>query len=103
VTVGGIGGALLVTGVIVGVVAHGHYNDAIKNCAMTDKGPVCDPTSYQHAVDAGSLADVGTVFGAVGVAALAAGAIVYFTAPRDVIVAPTASGQAAGLAISGRF
>ena len=39
----------------------------------------------------------------IGIAAIAAGVVVYVTAPKDLVVSPMASNQTAGLAISGRF
>jgi tetratricopeptide (TPR) repeat protein len=100
----GAGGLItLAVGVGLGIKASSDYDNAVKNCTMTGDQPVCDATSYSAARSAGSLADAGTVVGAVGVAAIVAGAIVYFTAPRDLVVSPTASARSAGLAISGTF
>lgn len=104
--VGGAGAAALVGGIAVGLVARGDYNDAIdpKNgCVTTGSGLTCPAAQRQKALDAGSLADVGTVLGVVGVAALATGIVLYATAPKDLAVTPMASNQSAGVAISGRF
>jgi len=104
--VGGAGAAALLGGIAIGFVAHGDYNDAIdpKNGCTTANGQlVCPAAQRQKALDAGSLADVGTVIGAVGVAALVTGIVLYATAPKDLAVTPMASNQTAGVAISGRF
>lgn len=104
--VGGAGAATLVGGIAVGLVARGNYNDAVdpKNgCVTTSSGLSCPAAQRQKALDAGSLADVGTVLGAVGVAALVTGIVLYATAPKDLAVTPMASNQSAGVAISGRF
>jgi hypothetical protein len=102
-TITAIGGASLVTGVVLGVVARSKYNGAFPDhCTNKDK-PVCDHAGYTTTTDAITLANVGTVFAAVGVGAIIAGGIVYFTAPKEFVVTPTASGQGAGISISGTF
>ena len=105
-TLGGIGAASFVTGVLLGYVAKRKYDDAIAgNCEMPDpdRPRACNPEGYRGTNSAIMVANVGTVVGTVGVAMVAAAAVVYFTAPRDVVVTPTASTQSAGLAVVGRF
>ncbi|HET9993273.1 MAG TPA: hypothetical protein VFQ65_32275 [Kofleriaceae bacterium] len=104
--VGGAGVVALATGIVIGLAANSDYNDAIdpKNgCVTINSQLTCPAAQRQKALDAGSLADLGTVIGAVGVAALATGIVLYATAPKDLAVTPMASNQSAGLAISGRF
>ena len=99
----GIGGAGVVTGVVLGLVARSQYNSAFPTHCMNTSKPVCDPSGYTTTTDAITLANAGTVIGIVGVAAVAAGAIVWFTAPKDIVVAPAASGQGGGISVSGTF
>ena len=104
--VGGAGVVALATGIAIGFVAKSDYDDAIdpKNgCVMNGSQLTCPAAQRQKALDAGSLSDIGTVIGAVGIAALATGIVLYATAPKDLAVTPMASNQTAGLAISGRF
>jgi hypothetical protein len=99
----GGGGALLVTGVVIGLVARSKYDSAFPAHCTNMSHPVCDPTGYSTTTDAITLANVGTVVGLVGVAGVVAGAVVWYTAPRDIVVAPVASGQSAGISVSGTF
>lgn len=99
----GLGGAALVGGVVVGLVARSHYNSAFPTHCMDTSKPVCDPTGYATTSDAITLANAGTVISIVGAAAIVTGAVVWFTAPKDIVVAPAASGQGAGISVSGTF
>ncbi|MEO8554783.1 MAG: tetratricopeptide repeat protein [Kofleriaceae bacterium] len=99
----GIGGAGLVTfgaSVVMGFKARSDSQAA--KCPFVPGG-YCEPDGRQRANDAVALADLGTIVGTVGVVALAAGVVLYVTAPKDLVVAPMASNQTAGVAISGRF
>jgi tetratricopeptide (TPR) repeat protein len=71
-------------------------------CAGTVDG-YCGAEGRALANDAVHLADVGTVVGTIGAVVMAAGVVIYVTAPKDLVVAPMASNQTAGVAISGRF
>ncbi|HEY0255479.1 MAG TPA: hypothetical protein VGC41_28315 [Kofleriaceae bacterium] len=104
-TLAGVGGAAIITSVVIGVVANGNYGDATKDCSKDVNGtPQCPALQAKQARDAGSLADTGTVFAIAGVALAAAGVVTYLVWPKeDLVVAPTATNQSAGLAISGRF
>lgn len=100
------GGVLaLGTSVVVGLVARGRANDA----ACTDDPPfVCDtPAAARQLADAQRLADVATGVAIGGAVLVAAGAIVFATAPRDrerpVTVSPLAGGETLGIAVRGRF
>jgi tetratricopeptide (TPR) repeat protein len=103
-TLGGVGAASLVTGIIIGVTARSRYNAEFDNgnCEK-DSPPRCISDGYTNQNNAIALANIGTVFGIGGLALIAGGAVVFLTAPRDVVVIPTATAQAGGLAVVGRF
>src|SRR5512143_835447 len=103
-TLGGVGAASLATGVVMGLVGRSRYNAQIDNgnCSNTSP-PVCNPDGYKVQGEAITLANVGTVFGIAGLAMIAGGAIVFLTAPRDLVITPTASTQSAGLTVVGTF
>lgn len=102
--VGGVGVAGLGAGVVIGVLAKGKYDDAIA-AHCPGNPPVCDATGVAEVDDARSLGTLGTLVGGVGVAAIAAGAVLWLTAPgtRTVEITPTASADGAGVTVSGRF
>jgi hypothetical protein len=103
-TLGGLGGASLLTGVVVGVMARSAYNDQFDNGrCINNSPPLCDSEGYKAQRDAITRANIGTVFALGGLALLGAGAVVFVTAPKDVVVIPTASAEAGGLAVVGRF
>lgn len=103
-TLGGVGAASLVTGIIIGLTARSRYNAEFDNGnCVKGSPPMCIPTGRDNQNDAIALANIGTVFGVGGLALLAGGAVVFLTAPRDVVVIPTATAQAGGLAVVGRF
>lgn len=103
-TLGGAGVASLTTGVLMGLVARSRYNDQFTsgNCVDTSP-PQCNPDGYKEQSNAVTLANVGTVFGIAGLAMIAGGAVVFLTAPRDLVITPTASAQSAGLTVVGTF
>jgi hypothetical protein len=99
----GGGGVAVVTGVVLGLVARSHYNSAFPAHCTDMSKPMCDPSGFSTTSSAITLANAGTVISVVGIAALAAGAVVWYTAPKDIVVAPAASGQGAGISVSGTF
>jgi hypothetical protein len=102
--VGGAGALALITGVIVGVKAKGDYNAQIDNANCTDDSPpMCNDAGFAAQNDAVSLANVGTGFGVAGIVLVGAGAALFLTAPRDVVVTPTATASSAGISVVGRF
>lgn len=103
-TLGALGGASLVAGVITGVVAKSRYEAEIEsgNCTSTNP-PVCNAEGFRNANDAVRLGNISTVLAVGGLIVIGAGAAVYLTAPRDLVVIPTASAEAGGLAVVGRF
>jgi hypothetical protein len=102
--VAGVGAGVFLGGVIIGLVAKSKYSTATKNCMTDASGTLrCDQMHFDDAQSAGNLADVGTIVGSIGLAAVVGGAVLYLTAPKDFVVTPMASGQTAGVAISGKF
>lgn len=101
--IGGVGVAGLVAGVITGVMARSSYEKVVNPCGATASpcNPSAGPSQFRSARD---LAAASSVTLLTGVAALGAGAIVFFTAPKSkttVGMGPAAEG--AGLSIAGRF
>lgn len=104
IVVGVVGIAGLATGIVGGIVASSNANDLKAACGS---GPTCDPSNqgtHDSAVTWATVSDVAFIAGG---AALAAGAVIYLTAPRDtgavssVGIAPAARGT--GLSLVGRF
>jgi hypothetical protein len=103
--IGGAGVAGIVVGVIASLAAKARYDDASNSC----NGNVCaTASSVEQLNSAASMARVATVSLVAGAAALAGGAIVFFTAPRPKTTSAPTLGlgpavQGAGLAVAGRF
>jgi hypothetical protein len=100
--VGGVGIAALGVGAIFGVLAKGDRSDYQKHCGSNIGAPsgFCDATGLEGHDRAASRATLATVFLVGGGVALAAGAAVFFTAPRasaEVGIAP------GGAVVRGRF
>jgi len=106
-TIGGIGAASLVTGVLLGVYANNKYQAQLEgpnpNCMKTDGVSTCNGDGYRAQNDAITVAKVGTGFGIGGVLLLGGAAVVFLTAPKDLVVVPTATASSGGLAVVGRF
>jgi hypothetical protein len=91
--------------VIVGIAAKAKYDDASSSC----NGNVCPTVSgVEQLNSAASMARAATVSLGAGAAALAGGAIVFFTAPKPKSSSAPTLGlgpavQGAGLAVAGRF
>jgi tetratricopeptide (TPR) repeat protein len=99
----GIGGAGVVAfGASIAMGFKARSDSQAAKCPNQPDG-YCGLEGRQQANDAVALADLGTIVGTVGIVALAAGVVIYVTAPKDLVVAPMASNQTAGVAISGRF
>lgn len=104
----GIGAGGLVataTGLVLGLQARSKWDSASAHCSATN---VCDEAGATINRDARKLGNVGTVVGAVGVAALVAGAAIYFTAPAARSVTEHARIDVVpmgrvGVAVVGRF
>jgi len=98
--VGGIGVVGLGVSAGFAVVAKNKYNDSLSSCLSTDHD-LCNPQGLQRRGDARTAGDAATVALGLGAAALAAGGILWFTAPRRsndapehaaVAIAPTIGG-----------
>jgi len=101
----GGGVAAVGVGVILGLTAKSSYDRAFHDGHCDRATLVCDDAGQAATDRARTRGTIGTVIGAVGLAAIAAGVIVYVTAPvaRDTAIVPTASDEGAGLALIGRF
>jgi hypothetical protein len=101
VVTAGVGVAGLLVGGVLGLRAKSTYDDsnAFDHCLPDNE---CDAAGKQDRSSAFSLATGSTVAMALGAAAVAGGAVLYFTAPRDALVsvAPTARGAVVGAVIT---
>ena len=62
-----------------------------------------DDTGFKAQNDAVSLANVGTALGIGGGVLVGAGVVLFLTAPKDVVVTPTATASSGGISVVGRF
>jgi hypothetical protein len=102
--VGASGVAVLGAGVVIGLVARSHYNDA--NARYCHGMLTCDDQAGADEVDSAKrLGNVGTVVGAVGVAGIATGVVLYLVAPeaRRPTVSLDARPGFTGLTVGGSF
>lgn len=108
----GLGAAGVVAvgvGAVFGVKANSKYSDATKLCGSSLECPAASYDADKKLVsDARSSATLSTVLVGTGIAAIAAGAIVYFTAPRmreqrTAHLVPVPQDGGAGLALTGTF
>ena len=93
--IGGLGIVGLAVSAGLAVVAKNKYNDSVPNCPSADHR-MCNPQGLQQRGDALSAGDAATVAFGLGAAALVAGGLLWFTAPRGV---GSASGRT-GIALS---
>jgi hypothetical protein len=106
--IAGVGGAAMAAGGGFGLAASSAWNDA-KDAGCSGDGVCPDDSSRERARTAGSRADLATGLVIGGVGAVAAGLIVYFTAPDGREQAPVAgvSASVAGgrvtVGLEGRF
>ena len=101
--VAGGGVALVGTGLLFGQLARSAYNDRVEFCQT---GNVCSPEGLELIDKAQSRATLATVLTIAGGAAVAAGAVLYITAPsgdgdRTAALVPTAGPGFAGLSVAG--
>lgn len=98
----GAGGIVLLgASAVVALGAKSDYNDAK---AMCPDFPECPPGPFDAIQDSFKKADLGTILGIGGLALIAGGAVVYFTAPREgVTVTPVATPGGGGVTLRGRF
>ena len=113
------GAAMLTAGVVLGLVADHRYDAQFNDtntgpCKLQPSGPpACSEDGFSAVQSARTFGNVGTVVGGVGLAAIAVGGYLWFTAPkspaagtaeRKVGIAPQlAPGGGGGLAVFGRF
>lgn len=105
VAIAGAGAAALAVSGGLGVSANRAYQKPFDRGLCTDAGDhaSCTTEGQQQIRSAERRADIATAVGIGGAAALAAGAIVYFTAPRERMIAPLAAPHTVGITVSGRF
>jgi hypothetical protein len=108
VIVGGVGAASFATSLVLGLSAKGKYDDGLENCPPLNGVPQCATAAQKQVLDdAGARANIATGFAVAGGAMLAAGIVIYFTAPRETAesmqVAPTATANSVGVSLSGSF
>lgn len=105
---GGSGVALLGVSGVLTLTARSNYNDALKSECMGETD-LCSPRGVKITGNAKSRANIATVVGGVGLAAVATGVILYLTAPkpspekRTVYVTPTVDDGGASVIVGGRF
>jgi hypothetical protein len=104
----GVGGALVITGGVFGVIARGRYNDAKDICGGDIDA--CDPARVgesQDKVDAArSAGTISTITMIAGGAALVTGVVLIVTAPKrgsGVAILPAVGTDSAGVVVSGGF
>jgi hypothetical protein len=101
ITAGAVGVVGLAAGTIFGLKASSEWNDAKSNCHPY---PYCGQDGAQHADDARGHATLATIGFVVGVAGLATGAVLWFTAPKAESEASTSVGMGLGnIVVRGRF
>ena len=91
-------------GVGLGLSAKSRYDDV--PCTQNGSPPMgCTAAEAARIDDARARGNLGTIVGGLGVAALAAGVVLYVTAPkgRAVVVAPVAGDGELGLTFAGRW
>lgn len=112
------GGAMLVTGAVLGYVAHLRYEDQFTDTSgspckeLMNQPPQCTPEGFSAVGRARTLGNVGTILSVVGIAAIAAGSYLWFFAPksggagaaeRKLAVTPQLSPGGGGVVVFGRF
>jgi hypothetical protein len=107
------GGAIAVTGLVIGLVARSHWNKEFDNGnCMRNPGasPTCNETGYNNTSNAYFLGNVGTAVGIGGVVIAGVGAYLWWSSPHDekapaapVSIVPDLDPQHVGLAAVGRF
>jgi hypothetical protein len=104
----GVGGALVITGGVFGVIARGRNNDAKDICGGDIDA--CDPARIGEAQDkidgARSAGNISTITMIAGGAALVTGIVLVVTTPtvkRGVAITPSIGNDSAGVVFSGGF
>jgi hypothetical protein len=106
IVVAGVGVVGLGVATAFALTARANNEDSFAHCDTVDKNS-CLPEGLNLRNDARTQGNLATVSAGVGLVALAAGAVLYFTAPSrekaQALVVPTAGPGAAGLAFVGRY
>jgi hypothetical protein len=100
---GGAGVGAVVVGVVFGAMARSDWNDSRAHC---DAMNFCDDAGFDEVESAQRSAGVATVLVGSGLVAIAAGGVLWLTAPRAsdrVTVAPAVAPGRVGWTLSGRF
>jgi hypothetical protein len=103
---GGVGIAGVAVGSIFGILSLSHKSDGNSHCNLGPTGSECDAEGVQARSSAISTGNVSTVAYVVGVAGLAAGAVLWFTAPSSTESSAPSIGLGVGPATAslvGRF
>jgi hypothetical protein len=104
---GGVGAAGIGLGTVFGLISISKHADASRHCVGGDNP--CEPQGVRSGQDAQSAGDVSTIAFVVGGAALAAGAVLWLTAPRSgtesrgVALVPGVGTRDATLSLGGRW
>jgi hypothetical protein len=91
-SVGGVGIVGVAVGSVFGLLSISHKSVGNAHCQLGANGNECDPQGVQARSDAITAGDISTVAYIVGAVGLAAGAVLWFTAP------PKSSGPTVGVA-----
>lgn len=103
---GGVGVASFATSLVLGASAKAKYDNGLDACPPDNEGTPQCPSSVELRVlnDAAGRANIATGFAVAGGALIAAGVVIFLTAPRESIqLAPTATASSVGLSLSGAF
>ena len=103
--IGGTGVVLLGVSTIIGLGAKSDYDKVAERCPSMSGKRVCTNDDDRAAINkALDKADTATILGIGGLALAAAGAVIFFTAPKESLqVTPMATSSSAGVSLSGRF
>jgi hypothetical protein len=102
--VGGVGAASVATGLVFGFLARSDNNDSKDHC---DSDDLCDSIGVALVDDAKRNANISTALVSIGGAALIAGGVLWFTAPKKsdggLTAIPLAGPDQVGFALTGGF
>lgn len=83
--------------------AKARHDEEFKNGNCNENTGECNDDGFANQNSAITQAHIATFVGVAGLGLIVGGAVVWVTAPRDLVVIPTATADAAGLAVVGRF
>jgi Ca2+/Na+ antiporter len=104
IAMGATGAAAVVVGGVFGVIAKLTYEHAKSMCGVTSPHPArCPPSAIQDRQTVSTDATVATIAMVGGGVLLAAGAVLYITAPKgtEVAIGPTGANGGGGLSLKG--